>query len=171
MFRMQRYMCSRFFIDYKTEPEQRHVINQYVTTHFIPSSIPNTEQSIQRRQQHSSNSKSLSSSPDHNHLHNARLCLLFFDHLFNVIQHSTVCLTHHDKQITLMMINQLRDFYHFNYKNLFPEENYYHQHHQQQQRYPAYPYQHYYHHHHHHRHHNHCSSSSSNSSRSVRKML
>lgn len=160
MFRMQRYMCSRFFIDYKTEPEQRHVISQYISTHFIPSSIPNIEQSIQRRN-YSTNWKS--SSLDSNHVNNARLCLLFFDHLFNVIQQSTVCLTHHDKQVTLIMINQLKDFYHFHYKNLFPEENYH------QQRYQTYPYQHY-HHHHQQRHHNHCSSSSSNSSRSVSEL-
>lgn len=153
MLRMQRYMCSRFFIDYKTEPEQRHVINQYVSTHFIPTSVFPCEQSMQRRN-HSSNWKYSSSSD----VNNARLCLLFFDHLFNVIQQSTVCLTHHDKQVTLLMINQLKDFYHFNYKNLFPEVNYH------QQRYQTYPYHQHY---HHQRHHNHCSSSSSNSSRSV----
>ncbi len=150
MFRMQRYMCSRFFIDYKTEPEQRHVITQYVTTHFLPLSITNIEQSPQRRN-NQQNLKS-SSSSDQNHINNARLCLLFFDHLSNVIQQSTVCLTHHDKQSTLITINQLKDFYHYNYKHLFIDDNYH------QQRY-HHTYSHHYHHH--------CSSSSSNSSRSV----
>lgn len=162
MFRMQRYMCSRFFIDYKTEPEQRHVISQYITTHFIPLSIQNAEQSIQRRNNQQTTNKS---SSDQNHVTNARLCLLFFDHLFNVIQQSTVCLTHHDKQATLLIIKDLKDFYHYNYKYLFFDDDYHHQ--QQQQRYHTYhPHPHYHHYHHHH-HHNHCSSSSSNSSRSV----
>ncbi len=158
MFRMQRYMCSRFFIDYKTEPEQRHVINQYVTTHFIPLSITNTEQSIQRQNNQQTTTKS---SSDQNHVNNARLCLLFFDHLFNVIQQSTVCLTHHDKQLTLLTINHLKDFYHYNYKHLFVDDTY---HHQQQQRYNTYPHQHHSHNHHYY---HPCSSSSSNSSRSV----
>jgi len=149
---MQRYMCSRFFIDYKTEPEQRHVITQYVTTHFLPLSITNIEQSPQRRN-NQQNSKS-SSSSEQNHVNNARLCLLFLDHLANVIQQSTVCLTHHDKQATLILINHLKDFYHYNYKNLFIDDNYY------QPRYHNYSHQ-------HHNHHYYCSSSSSNSSRSV----
>ena len=145
-------MCSRFFIDYKTEPEQRHVINQYVTTHFIPLSITTTEQSTQRRTNQPAHTGK--SSSDENHVNNARLCLSFFDHLFHVIQQSTVCLTHHDKQITLMTVNDLRDFYLFNYKHLFLDQNY--QQHYQQQRYQTYPH-----------YHQHYSSSSSNSSRSV----
>jgi len=145
-------MCSRFFIDYKTEPEQRHVITQYVTTHFLPLSITNIKQSTQRR----NNQQNSKSSIDQNHVNNARLCLLFFDHLSSVIQQSTVCLTHHDKQSTLITINQLKDFYHYNYKHLFVDDNY---HQQQQQRYHTYS--------HHHHYHHHCSSSSSNSSRSV----
>lgn len=157
MFRMLRYMCSRFFIDYKTEPEQRHVITQYVTTHFLPTSIPTNEQR-QTNQQHTK----ILSSTDQNHIKNVRLCLLFFDHLFNVIQHNTVCLTHHDKQTTLMIINQLKDFYHYNYKHLFVDTNHHHHHHQQ--RYHLYSHQN---HNHHYHQQNHCSSSSSNSSRSV----
>ncbi len=158
MFRMQRYMCSRFFIDYKTEPEQRHVITQYVTTHFIPLSITNTEQSAQRR----NNQQYSKSSTEQNHVTNARLCLLFFDHLSNVIQQSTVCLTHHDKHATLMTINDLKEFYHYNYKHLFLDNNNNHHHHQQ--RYHMYSHPHY-------NHHYHYSSSSSNSSRSVWKVL
>jgi hypothetical protein len=82
---------------------------------------------------------------------NARLCLLFFEHLSAVIQLSTVCLTHHDKEATLMNINHLKEYYHQKYEYLFIGDNYHYQ------RYHSY-----------HRHHyHHCSSSSSNSSRSV----
>ncbi len=150
MFRMQRYMCSRFFIDYKTIPEQMHVITQYVATHFLPLSITNIEQSQTQRRTTQQNSKS---SHDQNNINNARLSLAFFDHLSTVIQQSTVCLTHHDKEATLMNINQLKQYYLYKCKHLFRYDNYH------QQQYHSYQHRNHYHYH--------CSSSSSNSSRSV----
>jgi hypothetical protein len=157
MVRMQRYMCSRFFIDYKTVHEQVHVITQYVTTHFLPLSIINIAQSLNtvtNRRNNPQNSKNSFVQNDQNNVNNARLCLLFFDHLLNVVQQSTVCLTHHDKELTLMNINILKNNYHYKYGRLFIDDNYQQQ--QQQQRYHSYSH-----------HHHHCSSSSSNSSRSV----
>ncbi|CAF1071891.1 unnamed protein product [Adineta ricciae] len=155
MLHMQLYMCSRFFIDYKSIPEQIHVITLYVSTHILLIPITNYEQSMnsstQRRTQ---NSKS---SEDQNTVDNVRLCLLFFDHLSTVIRQSTVCLTHHDKEATLMMVEQLKHCYHYNYKHLFADDTYH------QQRYHSYQNHNY---HHQHRHVQHCSSSSSNSSRS-----
>ena len=155
MFRMQRYMCSRFFIDYKTIPEQMHVITQYVTTHFLPLSITSIDQSAHLITQYQSNQiHSKFSSIKHNdqtHVMNARLCLLFFDHLLTVIQQSTVCLTRHDKELTLMNINHLKEYYHYQYEHLFVGDRYHYQ------RYHSHIY----------RYHN-FSSSSSNSSRSVR---
>ncbi|CAF4547549.1 unnamed protein product [Rotaria sp. Silwood1] len=154
MFRMQRYMCSRFFIDYKTIPEQMHVITQYITTHFLPLSITNIDQTTNFILQHQDNNnnqqqQNLKISYTQNNVINARLCLLFFDHLFNVIQQSTVCLTHHDKEATLININHLKEYYHYKYEHLFIDDNYH------QQRYHSHPH-----------HYHHCSSSSSNSSRS-----
>ena len=166
MCRMQRYMCSRFFIDYKTVPEQIHVITQYVTTHFLPLSMsslvdpgqPLMECRVPPTATSSHSKSSLVQNTEHNHLVNARLCLLFFDHLLSVIQQSTVCLTHHDKEMTWIHINNLKESYHYKYEHLFLGDHqhfqqyhmYHHHHHQQQQQY-----------------HHHCSSSSSNSSRSV----
>lgn len=143
MIRMQRYMCSRFFIDYKTIPEQMHAISQYVTTHFLPLSLINSEAlTIDNRDSQQNYNQ--------NHVNSVRVCLLFFDHLYTVIRDNTVCLTHHDKEATLININNIKDYYHFKYEHLFINDNY----HQQQ-----------YHSNIHHYHH--CSSSSSNSSRSV----
>ncbi|CAF2074880.1 unnamed protein product [Rotaria magnacalcarata] len=152
MLRMQRYMCSRFFIDYKTIQEQMHVITQYVTTHFLPLSLTNSDQSTMSAAQHRDHHQNLKSSTTQNNhqnnVNNVRLCLLFFDHLFHVIQHGTVCLTHHDKESTLININHLKECYHYKYEHLFVDDNYH------QQRY----------------HYHHCSSSSSNSSRSNMKI-
>ena len=153
---MQRYMCSRFFIDYKTIPEQIHVINQYITTHFLPLAMSNPMELNESPFFHRSSSSQLNLTtklPEQINLNNARLCLLFFDHLLTVIQLSTVCLTHHDKELTLLSIHQLRESYHYKYEYLFVGD----QHHYQRYHVPSHVNQ-----------HQHCSSSSSNSSRSVR---
>ncbi|CAF4110965.1 unnamed protein product [Rotaria sp. Silwood2] len=150
MFRMQRYMCSRFFIDYKTIPEQMYVITQYVTTHFLPLSLTNMDETTNSILQYrDNNQQNIKTSYTQNNIINVRLCLLFFDHLSNVIQQSTVCLTHHDKEATLINIHHLKEYYHYNYEHLFIDDNYH------QQRYHSHPH-----------HYHHCSSSSSNSSRS-----
>ena len=129
MHRMQRYMCSRFFIDYKTLPEQIHVIAQYVTTHFLPSSIItplHTTNNLNEIFQHCnysqnqiSNSKYDLQQIDRIELINARLCLLFFEHLQAVIHGSTVCLTHKDKQLLLLNIHNLKENYRRAYEHLF----------------------------------------------------
>ncbi|CAF2936461.1 unnamed protein product [Rotaria sp. Silwood2] len=158
MIHMQRYMCSRFFIDYKTIPEQIHVIAQYVATHFLPSTIisnlhitNNINEILQRRyyqQNQLMNSKYDSKQIDENDLINARLCLLFFEHLAAVIQQSTVCLTHEDRELLFINITYLKDSYHYEYEHLFMGDQ------QHIQKYHTYI------------HHHHCINSSSNSSRS-----
>ncbi|CAF1146921.1 unnamed protein product [Rotaria sordida] len=159
MFRMQRYMCSRFFIDYKTIPEQMHVITQYVVTHFLPLSMTNIDQTTNSVLYYQNNNQeniktsymqNNNNNNNQNNIINVRLCLLFFDHLSNVIQQSTVCLTHHDKEATLININHLKECYHYKYEYLFIDDNYHHQRYHSQ----------------HPHHYHHCSSSSSNSSRS-----
>jgi len=129
MIHMQRYMCSRFFIDYKTVPEQIHVIAQYVATHFLPSSmvsnlhtLNNFHEIFQHRshlQNQLVNSKYDSKKIDEVDLINARLCLLFFEHLATVIQQSTVCLTHEDRELILINIHYLKEYYHYEYEHLF----------------------------------------------------
>lgn len=128
MTHMQRYMCSRFFIDYKTIREQLHVIAQYVGTHYLPSSITtnfytannsNEIAHIQYYLQHRLiNSKYGSEQIDPVDLMNARLCLLFLEHLGQVIQQSTVCLTHEDRQLLQYNIYLLKDHYYFEYDRL-----------------------------------------------------
>ncbi|CAF1179856.1 unnamed protein product [Rotaria sp. Silwood1] len=164
MIHMQRYMCSRFFIDYKTIPEQIYVIAQYVATHFLPSSIisnlhitNNLNEILQHRyyqQNQLMNSKYDSKQIDQIDLINARLCLLFFEHLITVIQQSTVCLTHEDRELLFMNIHYLKEYYHYEYEHLFIGDN---QHHQKY---------HGYNHLHQHNHHHYCTNSSTNSSRS-----
>ena len=160
MGHMQRYMCSRFFIDYKTIREQLHVIAQYVGTHYLPSSITtnyfttNNSNEIPQSQYHLQNrlinSKYDSDQIDQVDLINARLCLRFFENLLVVIQQSTVCLTHEDRALLLYNIQILRDHYHYEYERLFQNDS------QHFQMYHAYnPHQHY------------RPNSSSNSSRSV----
>lgn len=159
MTHMQRYMCSRFCIDYKTLPEQLHVIVQYVATHYLPSSIvtnfysTNTSNEVfnphLNRQNLLQNSTYNSQQIDQIDLINARLCLLFFEHLSNVILQSTVCLTHEDRALLLYNIHALKESYHFEYEHLFRDDA---QHHQ---KYHSYNHQHP------------CINSSSNSSRSV----
>ncbi len=156
---MQRYMCSRFFIDYKTIREQLHVIAQYVGTHYLPSSITtnfytaNNSNEISQIQYYLHNclmnSKYNSEPIDQVELTNARLCLLFFEHLFVVVQQSTVCLTHEDRDLLLYNIHLLKEYYHFEYERLFQGDN------QHFQKYHAYNHPHYH------------PNSSSNSSRSV----
>ncbi|CAF1191878.1 unnamed protein product [Rotaria sordida] len=133
MIHMQRYMCSRFFIDYKTIPEQIYVIAQYVATHFLPSSrinnlhiTNNFNEILQYRyyqQNQLINSKYDSKQIDQIDLINARLCLLFFEHLASIIQQSTVCLTHEDRELLLINIHYLKENYHYEYEHLFFGDN------------------------------------------------
>jgi hypothetical protein len=151
-------MCSRFFIDYKTIREQLHVIAQYISTHYLPSSIisnfyttNNSNEVLQSQyyqQNQLINSKYDLEQIDQIDLINARLCLLFFEHLAAVIQQSTVCLTNEDRELLLYNIHFLKESYHYEYERLFRDDS---QHHQ---KYHAYNHQHYI-------------NSSSNSSRSV----
>ncbi|UJR21874.1 hypothetical protein I4U23_024947 [Adineta vaga] len=137
MIHMQRYMCSRFCIDYKTSPEQIHVIAQYVATHFLPSSIisnlhitNNVNEIFQHRsylQSQLLNSKYDSNQIDQADLINARLCLLFFEYLADVIQQSTVCLTHEDRELLLMNILYLKESYHYEYEHLFVNDSQHYQ--------------------------------------------
>lgn len=122
MIHMQRYMCSRFFIDFKTLPEQLSMITKYVATHFLPCSIVNelyeTHQLyeiFQYLQQQQNQSKEI----DQTELINARLCLLFFEHLFTVILQSCVCLTGEDRDVLLATLRCLKDCYHAEYEYLF----------------------------------------------------
>jgi hypothetical protein len=149
-------MCSRFFIDYKTVREQLHVIAQYVGTHYLPSSITtnfytsNNSNEISQMQYYLHNrlmsSKYDIEQNDQNDYINATLCLLFFEHLFGVVQQSTVCLTHEDRDLLLYNIHMLKEYYHMEYERVFRNDN------QHFQKYHPYPYQ---------------TNSSSNSSRSV----
>jgi len=159
MTHMQRYMCSRFFIDYKTIREQLHVISQYISTHYLPSSTITNLYTLNNSNEifhcHSYqktqliNSKYNSQQIDQIDLINARLCLLFFEHLSSVIQQSTVCLTHEDRELLLYNIQILNDYYHYEYEHLFHEDSHHHQ------KYHVYNHPHY------------CINSSTNSSRSV----
>ncbi|CAF1186944.1 unnamed protein product [Adineta steineri] len=133
MMHMQRYMCSRFFIDYKTITEQIHVIAQYVATHFLPSSIlsnlhitNNMNEIFQYRSYlHNQlmNSKYDTKQIDQIDLINARLCLLFFEYLAQVIQDSTVCLAHEDRELLLFNIHYLKEYYHCEYEHLFIQDS------------------------------------------------
>jgi hypothetical protein len=156
---MQRYMCSRFFIDYKTIREQLHVIAQYVGTHYLSSSITtnfytaNNSNEISQTQYYLQN-RLINSKYDHEQIDqmdliNVRICLLFFEHLIAVIQQSTVCLTHEDRELLLYNIHILKENYHYEYHHLFRYDNHH------IQKYHVYNHPHY------------CPNSSSNSSRSV----
>jgi hypothetical protein len=130
-------MCSRFFIDYKTIREQLHVIAQYISTHYLPTSVisnfytTNNSNEIfhphQYQQNQLINSKYDSEQTDQIDLINARLCLLFFEHLVNVIQQSTVCLSHEDRDLLLYNIHILKENYHFEYEHLFRNDTHHHQ--------------------------------------------
>ncbi len=159
MTHVQRYMCSRFFIDYKTIREQLYVIAQYVATHYLSSStttnfytVNNSTDLLQSQyyqQNQLINSKYDSQQVDEIDLINARLCLLFFETLAAIIQQSTVCLTHEDRDLLLYEMHVLKENYHFEYEHLFRNDN------QHFQKYHVYNHQHY------------CANSSTNSSRSV----
>jgi len=159
MIHMQRYMCSRFFIDYKTIREQLHVIAQYVSTHYLSSSLISNLYTLSNSNEvfhcHSYektqiiNSKYNSQQIDQIDLINARICLLFFEQLLSIIQQSTVCLTHEDRELLLYNIHILKEHYHYEYEHLFREDSHHHQ------KYHVYNHQHY------------CINSSTNSSRSV----
>ena len=132
MTHMQRYMCSRFFIDYKTVREQLHVIAHYIGTHYLPTSITtnfytannSSEISyIHYHLQHRLMNARCDSEPiDQINLINARFCLGFLKHLIDIIQQSTVCLTHEDRELLLYNICLLRDSYHFEYERLFQND-------------------------------------------------
>ncbi|CAF1571341.1 unnamed protein product [Adineta ricciae] len=156
MVHMERYMCSRFFIDYNSNAEQIHVIAQYVATHFLPSLIisnlhitNNTNEIFHQRaytQTQLMNSKYDSKPIDRSDLMNARLCSLFFDHLSFVIQRSTVCLTYEEQQLLLSNIYFLKECYHREYGPLFEGENeHYQKYHVYNHHYPSQ--NHHYHHH------------------------
>ena len=174
MFHMERYMCSRFFIDYKSIVEQFHVIAQYVATHFLPSSIisnlhitNNTNEIFHQRaytQTQLMNSKYDIKQIDEADLMNARLCLSFFDYLSIVIQRSTVCLTYEDRQLLLLQIHYLKECYHGEYEPLFEgDAEHYQKYHVYNHHYPSHNNHHHHHHYHYRNYH-----TSMNSSQSVR---
>ena len=124
---MQRYMCSRFFIDFKTLSEQISVVTKYVSTHFLPSSTINvlSEQNPLYQIYVQVQAKQMASPPpstteiDDFQLRNARLCLLFFESLLAVIQQSCVCLTGDDKGQLLSQMRLLQECYHQEHDHLF----------------------------------------------------
>lgn len=162
MTHMQRYMCSRFFIDYKTLREQLHVIAQYVSTHYLPSSVTshgytnNSSESVEfsAALHHRVMTTRLRADNkiDQFDLLNASLCLQFFEHLLIIIQQSTVCLTHEDRDLLLYNLHVLKECYHFEYDPILIHDN------QHYQKYHVYTNSSHY-----------CSNTSTNSSRSVRQ--
>lgn len=136
MYQMQRYMCSRFFIDFKTLPEQISVIAKYVASHFLPCSrvtdlfetydIPMIYQILQ-------STINPSREMDPARKSNCTLCLDFFQRLNLVIYGSCVCLTSNEKEVLIMNLSYLRECYHAEYEYLFQGD------HEHQQIYHAHP--------------------------------
>ena len=125
MIDMERYMSSRFFIDFKTLPEQISVITKYVASHFLPCSTVNElferypiHQVLQNLQNQSSQSKEIVPTD----YISARLCLQFFDHLFFIIQRSCVCLSIDERDHLLRRISELKYCYHLEYEYLFAND-------------------------------------------------
>lgn len=133
MTHMQRYMCSRFFIDYKTLREQLYNIAQYIGTHYLPSSITTNFYTANNSAEISSIYPYLerqlrtfrheSEPMDQIDLINAPLCLTFLNHLRQVIHQSTVCLTHEDRELLLYNVHLLQNTYLLEYSRYFQHEN------------------------------------------------
>jgi hypothetical protein len=132
MIDIQRYMCSRFFIDFKTLTEQMLTITKYVATHFLPCSMinelfeTNAINDIFRLLNYQHSSSAMSKAIDPLESINARLCLLFFEYLLAVIHQSCVCLAGDDKDILLNNIRTLKECYHVEYEYLFAHDDEHH---------------------------------------------
>ena len=83
---MEKYMCSRFFIDFSDLHDQEHKLNAYLDCHFQNS---------------------------------PRMCVMYLEKLFEVVDSSTVCLMGHERKQTLNLIKAMacRFQQHENYEN------------------------------------------------------
>ncbi|CAF1252024.1 unnamed protein product [Didymodactylos carnosus] len=87
--KMEKYMCSRFFIDYKSLDEQMYILRSYIESHF-----------------------------DLTNYLNYHMCYLFLEYLARTITTSTVCLVKDDKSAILDHIHQSKRAYLDQYKHL-----------------------------------------------------
>ena len=75
---MEKYMCSRFFIDFSDLGDQEHKLNAYLECHF--QNAP-------------------------------KMCVLYLNKLYQVVNSSTVCLMGHERKQTLNLIESLAKRY------------------------------------------------------------
>ncbi len=84
MHSMEKYMCSRFFIDFSDLNDQEHKLNAYLDCHFQNS---------------------------------PRMCLIYLEKLFEVVDSSTVCLMGHERKQTLNLIKAMSNRFQQQYDN------------------------------------------------------
>ncbi len=84
MHSMEKYMCSRFFIDFSDLNDQEHKLNAYLDCHFQNS---------------------------------PRMCSIYLEKLFEVVDSSTVCLMGHERKQTLNLIRAMSNRFQQQYDN------------------------------------------------------
>ncbi|KAF8369089.1 pqn-44 [Pristionchus pacificus] len=98
---MEKYMCSRFFIDFPDLPSQETKLRSYMDSHFAnhenASSLCGDE----------TDSEASSNQTTQSYLAVSQAKYDFLMMLYRVISSSTVCLMHHDRRQTLQLIDQL----------------------------------------------------------------
>lgn len=98
---LERYMCSRFFIDFSDVATQEQKLKNYLDNHF-GSNSDQWSLSGDETDSEASTSQAPSSIMAQNQLRYDFLMLLY-----RVISESTVCLMSHDRKMTLQMIDRL----------------------------------------------------------------
>ncbi|CAI5439184.1 unnamed protein product [Caenorhabditis angaria] len=103
--KLERYMCSRFFIDFPDIMAQEAKLRNYLESHFGTSSSSNfaSDWSGDDTDSETSTSQATTSSL----LANGQAKYDFLMLLHRVINESTVCLMQHELQMTLNMIDRL----------------------------------------------------------------
>ncbi|GMT00916.1 hypothetical protein PENTCL1PPCAC_23090, partial [Pristionchus entomophagus] len=98
---MEKYMCSRFFIDFPDLPSQETKLRSYMDSHFAnhesASSLCGDE----------TDSEASSNQTTQSYLAVSQAKYDFLMMLYRVISSSTVCLMSHDRQQTLQLIDQM----------------------------------------------------------------
>ncbi|GMR54001.1 hypothetical protein PMAYCL1PPCAC_24196 [Pristionchus mayeri] len=98
---MEKYMCSRFFIDFPDLPSQETKLRSYMDSHFAnhesASSLCGDE----------TDSEASSNQTTQSYLAVSQAKYDFLMMLYRVISSSTVCLMSHDRQQTLQLIDEM----------------------------------------------------------------
>ncbi|CAJ0572852.1 unnamed protein product, partial [Mesorhabditis spiculigera] len=102
---LERYMCSRFFIDFPDINAQEVKLRNYLDSHFSNTLDSWSTNSCGEDTDSEASTSQASSHPSHLSVQQSKYDFLLL--LYRVISESTVCLMNHERRQTLLMVDRL----------------------------------------------------------------